>query len=192
MRSSKTMQAAMDQKFIAGFTKYFGKKTKLSVDAREYTSDQITATVQGRVDQQADVETKRGQYVQAVAAAKATSASTKQIYDDAKQAVLYKYASNPAVLSEFGLTPKKKPRVPDVATKQAAILQAQATRTARHTMGPRQKAKIKGVVTPVSANTSVDPPAASPAVTASAGSNPAAAASTSVSSPVTPTGTTGH
>ena len=33
-----------------------------------------------------------------------------------------------------------------MATKQQAALQAKATRDARHTMGKRQKEKIKGVV----------------------------------------------
>jgi hypothetical protein len=50
-----------------------------------------------------------------------------------------------AVLSDFGITPRKKP-VRSVDNKKAANEKAKATREARHTVGPKEKAKIKGTV----------------------------------------------
>jgi hypothetical protein len=193
VQKSKPMQQATDQRFIVAFTKYFAKKTKITVNETEYTSDQVTSAVQGRVDTQVNVETTRGLYAQAVAAAKAEVASTKPLYDGAKQIVLARYASNPAVLSEFGLVAKKKAGPKDVAAKQAAIVQMQATRVARHTMGARQKEKIKGVVAPASSDASVSTPSVAQAPLASVGSNPVGAAVASVGSTVTtPLAVTGH
>ena len=52
-------------------------------------------------------------------------------------------------------------------TKAAAADKSLATRAARHTMGPKQKAKIKGTV-------AVTAPATTPAATAPAAASPAA------------------
>jgi hypothetical protein len=191
MSQSKQLEQAQDQKFIAAFTKYFGKKATIVANETGYSHDQITQAIQGRVDSQADVETTRGKYSIAVAEAKAAQAVAQPSYDAAKQAVFLKYGSNPAVLSEFGLAPRKKAGVRDVATKQAAITQAKATRLARHTMGPRQKAKVKGVVTPASSDASVAAPEASPSSTATTGTTPAAAVN-GASITVTPQAVTGH
>jgi hypothetical protein len=142
-RSTKPMWQATDTKFIAAFTKYFAaKKIKVTIDGKVYPPDQVISTIQGRVTAETNVETTRGQYAQAVAAAKAEVASTKAFYAAAKQIVLVTYASQPAVLAEFGLAARKV-GTPSVATKQAAIVQAKATRVARHTMGPRQRSRSR-------------------------------------------------
>jgi hypothetical protein len=124
--------------------------------------------------------------------AKVTLAQSKPAYDDIKQAVLFTYGRNPAVLSEFGLTAKKQAGAKDVATKQAAIIQAKATRIARHTMGSRQKQKIKGVVAPASSDVVAAAPSVAPIATANAGSNPVASNGVSVGSTVTTLNGTGH
>lgn len=49
--------------------------------------------------------------------------------------------------------------------KAKAIAQADATRQARHTMGKKQKAAIKGTVAPPAAAPAPAAPAASPAAT---------------------------
>lgn len=51
------------------------------------------------------------------------------------------------MLDEFGYTPRK-PRAKSVKVKAAAADKAAATRVARHTLGPKAKAKVKGVVAP--------------------------------------------
>jgi hypothetical protein len=53
--------------------------------------------------------------------------------------------SNPVLKSEFGVAPAKAAKKP-VAVKSAAIAKAKATRAARHTMGTKQRAGIKGAV----------------------------------------------
>jgi hypothetical protein len=46
-------------------------------------------------------------------------------------------------LGAFGLKPRKVRKV-STRTKLAALAKSRATREARHTMGKRQRAKIKG------------------------------------------------
>jgi hypothetical protein len=172
MPQSRELQTAQDQKFVAAFNKYFAKSTKITVNETQYTPAQIAKLVQSLVDAEVNVETTRGNYSRAIAAEKTTAGATKSVYEGAKQLVLVTYGTNPAVLSEFGLTAKKQPGPKTVATKQAAIVQMKATRVARHTMGPRQKAEIKGVVTTVSTDAAAAPPAVSASTQATAGSNP--------------------
>jgi hypothetical protein len=172
MPQSKELQAAHDQKFIAAFNKYFAKTTKITVNEAQYTPAQITKLVQSRVDAETNVVTTRGNYSRAVAAAKATNGQTESVYEGAKQFVLVTYGTNPAVLSEFGLVARKQPGPKSIATKQAALVQSAATRVARHTMGPRQRAKVKGVVTTASSDAAAAPPATSASTQATAGSNP--------------------
>ena len=69
----------------------------------------------------------------------------------------------------------------DVATKQAAVAQMKATREARHTMGRKQKAGIKGVVLPPSAPAA---PATNPA--------PAPAVATAPTAPAVTNGSSTH
>jgi hypothetical protein len=47
------------------------------------------------------------------------------------------------VLADFGFTPRKSPKATS-ATKAAAAGKSKATRTQRHTMGKKQKAKVHG------------------------------------------------
>ena len=59
--------------------------------------------------------------------------------------LLASFAGNLDTLAKFGLTPRQKPfATPDA--KVAAAAKAKATRAARHTMGPKQKATVKGTV----------------------------------------------
>src|SRR5580693_9503349 len=53
------------------------------------------------------------------------------------------YGNSNVVLGEFGMAPRKRAKA-TVATKQEAIAKSAATRVARHTAGPKQKAKIHG------------------------------------------------
>jgi hypothetical protein len=76
------------------------------------------------------------------------------------------FAASPDVLADFGIA--SKPRVPrTVEEKAAAVAKSAATRSARHTMGARQKEGVKGDVTGV-----VVIPTKAPATTVAAPSSP--------------------
>jgi hypothetical protein len=63
-------------------------------------------------------------------------------------AILALVGTKSSELTKFGLKPKKKPRALTVEERAAATAKLRATRAARHTMGPRQKAAIHGTVAP--------------------------------------------
>jgi hypothetical protein len=66
------------------------------------------------------------------------------------------YGKDNPVLADFGIVVQQAlPKTPEV--KALAAAKAKATRAARHTMGPRQKAAIHGEVAPVAT-----PPAGKP------------------------------
>jgi hypothetical protein len=69
-----------------------------------------------------------------------------------------------SVLSDFGLKPRASTKK-TLATKSEAAEKAKATRVARHTMGPKEKAKIKGTL-PAEQPASSATPASEPAPTA--------------------------
>ncbi len=64
---------------------------------------------------------------------------------DLKTLVKSQLGSSEGVLGDFGFSNPKR-QTPDEATKAAAVVKRAATRDARHTMGKRQKAGIKGTV----------------------------------------------
>ena len=58
--------------------------------------------------------------------------------------LLVTYGNAPATLADYGLAPRKGPTPQSANVKAAAVAKRAATRTARHTMGKKQKAEIKG------------------------------------------------
>jgi hypothetical protein len=92
-------------------------------------------------------ETTRAAWLAAVQASQTEQATTKAFVSVFKQVVLAAFAGQVDTLADFGLTPRKARVVaPDVQV--AAAAKAKATRAARHTMGPNQKAAIRGTVAP--------------------------------------------
>src|SRR5262249_11740576 len=61
-----------------------------------------------------------------------------------RQALHVAFGASIDTLADFGLKPRKTPAQRTPAEKAAAAAKAKATRAARHTMGRKQKAQIKG------------------------------------------------
>jgi hypothetical protein len=82
-----------------------------------------------------------------VLADQALRQSTKGYVSNVKQALLVAFSGQLDTLADFGLTMRSKP-VMTPEERLAATAKAKATRAARHTMGSKQKAEIKGTVAP--------------------------------------------
>ena len=108
------------------------------------------------------MESARAAWQTAVQADRALEDKTKPFVAALRGSLLASFAGNIDALAKFGLLPRQKPvTTPEV--KVAAAAKAKATRAARHTMGPKEKAKIKGTVTPTApATSSPTAPAPSP------------------------------
>jgi hypothetical protein len=68
------------------------------------------------------------------------------------------YANSPDVLAGFGLKPKKARTPLTIDQMAAAAAKRKATRAARHTMGSKQKQKVKGTITTIVSPPSADAP----------------------------------
>jgi hypothetical protein len=98
-----------------------------------------------------------------VAAEKATRARVAPVRSGLKQFLQSRYGKNAPELQKFGFTPAKVPQR-SVASKAAGIALSEATRTARNTMGKKQRLEVTGTVAAPAAPS----PAPAPAVTAQA------------------------
>jgi len=134
-----------DQSLIDGFTKNATRLANLTILGATQPTKDIVATLQPRIHSAKAVLTTRATWQVAVQADQAVRDRTKTFVSVVKQALLAAFAGELDTLAEFGLTARAK-HVLTPEEKLAAAAKAKATREARHTMGSKQKAKIKGTV----------------------------------------------
>jgi hypothetical protein len=85
----------------------------------------------------------RSAWLQQVAAERAVVLRLKPELVSLEHYLRGRYGQSNPILGDFGLTPRKPPKVA-VPVKAAAIEKSAATRVARRTMGKRQKAAVHG------------------------------------------------
>jgi hypothetical protein len=140
-------QIAADTKLVAGVQTYFAPgNVTVTVGGVVLTSAQLVTTLQSRVNATNARTTAKANLVKAVADGTTLLATTQPIVETVKQVVLMNYSNQPDVLTVFGVSPRKVPVALTLEEKAAKAAKAAATRIARNTMGPKQKAKVKGVV----------------------------------------------
>jgi len=167
---NKQKQLARDQSLIVGIPKRMASAQFL-VNETTYTVAQAVTLLQGRVTAATSMVIAKAAYQAAAKAADVAESTTAATVSGLIEVIYVAYGDDPAALADFGL-PARKKGVMTPAQRLAASAKAKATRAARHTMGPKQKAAITGTV---------------PAVTASeAASVVAPVTSVPAASPVTP------
>jgi hypothetical protein len=140
----KTTRVAKDQKLIAGVQKHFAGAS-LVLPSKTYTAAEAVKILQERIDVTGPADAVLATYRNAVAAEKAKIADTKEFVLELEQLVRAMFGKNAETLADFGLAPRKR-ATPTTEAMALQIARAKATRAARGTAGPKQKAKIKGVV----------------------------------------------
>jgi hypothetical protein len=159
---------------MAGIDKYLATETSIPIDGVARTPADIKQQLQAMVVAADATQAARAAWVSASSAERAMHEGTTGLLGFLRTFVLLKFGgAAQATLADFGFAPSKR-TAPTTETKTEAVQKAQATRAARHTMGPKQKAKIKGTVTTTAPAT---PPTATAQAPATPTANPAAAAS---------------
>jgi hypothetical protein len=161
---SNTQEQAADTKLVTGVTQYFvPANVSINLAGVNTTAATMEATIQSRIDATNATKTAKAALSKAAADRKATMVSTQPLVDAVTQIALIMYANQPAVLTVFGVNPRKVPA--KLTTEQLAerAAKANATRAARGTMGPKAKAKVKGVVPSAAPAAGVAAPALTPA-----------------------------
>jgi len=143
---TSAQEQSSDEQLLAGIQKRL-PSTTFTLQGQPETAAQVVAVIQARIDKRQAVLAARAAYHTAVLAADQEVAETEAIVEDVRATILAMYSTSPDVLGDFGLAPKK-PRTP-LTVEQKLVAQAKraATRKARGTLGPKQKAKIVGTVT---------------------------------------------
>jgi hypothetical protein len=169
--NSRAKQQLMLQKMLDGLTKHEQTLPTVAIAGTSYKVADLKATLQARLQAAQAVDATRAIWQNAVKTDHDERAKTKVFVSGLRQALLVAFAGSVENLADFGLVGRKA-RVVSPEKKGAATAKAQATRAARHTMGKKQRAQIKGVVptaphaTPPAVPAGASPVTASPPPTA--------------------------
>ncbi len=169
-KNGKGQSVVVAQQLIAGTGKHLSSATPVTFAGGSFTGDQITSKLQALVNLRSDVDAAKAVAKAKIAAEAAQSPALRTFTSQLRSFVKASFSTSPDVLADFGIT--SKARVPPtVEEKAAAVAKSAATRSARHTMGAKQKEGVKGAVTGV-----VVIPVAAPSPTVTAPSGPTAPA----------------
>jgi hypothetical protein len=177
---NRTQQQTGDQGLITGFKKHEQTITSLVVAGTSYKTADIIGILEARIAARNAAVSSKATWQADVKADHDERAKTKAFVAGLQQAVRVAFGGSIDMLADFGLKPHKTraPRTP--AQKAAATAKAKATRAARHTMGSKQKAKVKGTAPQAAPAPAPSPTAApgapKPAEPTATGPAPAAAA----------------
>ncbi len=143
---NKPTALALAQKTNQGVDKYFASITSLLIAGASITPAALKAIFQDDIDQTNALDALEAQAKQQRAKQKAARKKATGTRQNLRTYLLGSYGTAALqMLQDFGFTvPKPRGGKKTASTKAQAVVQAKATRVARHTMGKRQKAKIKG------------------------------------------------
>ena len=166
VKPSKAAALASLGSIIAGTQKHTPNGS-LTFGNVTYAATTLVQTLQGLLDAMAAHDAAVAKAKDLLLALRDTNAKVGPIYRAYSRYLVATYGDATQTLADYGLKPLKARAPLSVEQKAAAKAQSKATREARGTMGKKQKAAIKGVVTkPVT--TVVTPPAAPAPVAAPA------------------------
>jgi hypothetical protein len=148
MTTSKSSKATLQLRLralSAGTAKHFTNGS-LTFNGASTTPAQLTQAFQSLDDATTSMDAARAKWQDAVKVQRSTSATVRPLVKAYRSYLVNLYGDASATLGDFGMTPRKAPAPRTAAQKATAAARNKATRAARHTMGPKQKAGIKGTV----------------------------------------------
>jgi hypothetical protein len=145
MKRSRADRASVNRKAIVGVQKHYATTPTMIVDGVSYETANLVNVLQGPIDAADATTAASAAFHKAVADEKAANDLAARAYAGLKALVVNQFKTSPETLADFGITLPSR-RVPDAATTARAVEKSKATRLARHTMGKRQKEKVKGTV----------------------------------------------
>ncbi len=156
---TKTSLALRIRGLIAGTQKH-SPNGSLTLEGVTYAAAELVQVLQSLSDAIATADAARADWQQALKSMRDTHAKVGPLLQAYKSWLVATYGKAPAILADYGITPPKARTPQTTEQKTEAVAKRKATREARHTTGPKQKAKIKGTVpTPAPAASSTTAPA---------------------------------
>ena len=161
-KKNRLVQATAEQTLVDGFNQHPSAVPSMVINGTVRTTQDIVTTLQSSVDSAKEVLSSRATWLAAIQKDEALRETNKTFLSGVRQGLLVAFAGQVDMLADFGLTARAK----HVATPEeniARTAKAKATRAARHTMGSKQKAEIKGTVAPTAPATTAAPAPVAPA-----------------------------
>jgi hypothetical protein len=149
-------QLNADQKLIDGTEKFLAKYPELPVGSQSMATADIVKVFQGRISTSKAVLAADAARTAAIKADRDERNKTSAFAQAFRRMVVGMFFQSPDTLATFGL---KAPKVvkKTVETKSTAVAKSEATRKARHTMGPKQKKDVKGTTPPAKSRAAPTP-----------------------------------
>jgi hypothetical protein len=143
-KTNRMQMQTADQKLIGGLTEHASTVSSLVIAGTSYTTAAMIAVLQARVATGNAVTSTRATWQAAVQGDRDKHAQTQAFVSGLLQVLHVAFAGQIEALNDFGLVPHKPQPQRTPEQKALQTKKAAATRAARHTMGPKQKAAIKG------------------------------------------------
>jgi hypothetical protein len=156
-KPNKAAALATLRALIAGTQKHTPTGS-LTFGNATYTSASLVQLVQSLVDAMTAIDEAEAHAKDLMATLRDVAARVRPVVQAYQKYLVATYGNATQTLADYGLKPHKAPAPRTSEQKAASALQLRATRKARGTKSKKQKASIKGVVTPAP-----EPPAAAPA-----------------------------
>jgi hypothetical protein len=155
-KNNKARDGQRDRKITAAIAEHLTGSAILTLDGQPYKAKELQQMLQDRMDAVTAADALKAKWQVAIADADEKTKQVAGILPALRRHLLSTYGAKSQILADFGFT--VKPAKVTVEAKAEGVQKSRATRKARGTKGSKQKAKIKGVVTP-----EVIAPAAAPA-----------------------------
>lgn len=134
-----------NSKAMTGIDKHLADAKSIRVGGVDHTPTTLKAVFQADIDATNVADAARTHWKQLVQSAKVTHKTAARTRQALKTYLVGSYGPDAvAILEDFGFQPPKPTGPKTVKAKAASVARAASTRTARHTMGPKQKKAIKG------------------------------------------------
>ena len=179
MSANKRKKADLAVQLAAGTQKHLANVATLMFASGSFTPQQVEAQLTLLSTLRADVEAAKATVKAKLAEEQAQSAALNAFQDAFIAFVKATFGNSPAVLADFGLSPKKVATPLTVAQMAAAKAKRDATRKARGTMGSKQKLAVHGDVTGVTITPTSAAAHPAPSVAAAPSTGAAAASASS-------------
>jgi hypothetical protein len=171
MKKNKQTVKENNSSIAHAIDEHFARIKSLMLAGDSYTPATLKAIFLANNDAIGAVESKQAELRQLLLAKEASDAKTSRVRRALKSYLLGLHGPEAvALLAEFGFAPARA--TPNLETRALAVQKMLATRKARHTMGRRQRERIKGEAPPEAPNPPVPTP--SPAPPPGGGGPPAA------------------
>jgi hypothetical protein len=144
---TKQYNVIRDRGMIAGVEKHIG--APMVLDGARYTPDELTAMLAERAELSLAVVAAKAAWQEAIRRERENAERTKRVHAALRKALHVMFGKNDVLLSDFGIQPHKERRQLSSEEKLVVVAKIKATRAARHTMGKRQRERIKGDAHPV-------------------------------------------